>query len=214
MKEQRTKQEKTEIEDEEENDVNEEKWEREKSWDKPGPFYVFGVLLVYFSFWQLSAKGCRHNVWPSCLFFSFRLYFSIPFFPLRFLSLSFPLYLFFFPSFYSMLLYSIILSLSLYIYISMFASHDLSVIIYLFLMIAFHCFSFSVLLIFSCVCILYFLQVLSLISVYYVFSYCFCCCFWASNTSRICLNCFAMLYAESLFFKVLPDGKMLDIVLV
>ena len=31
MKEQRTKQEKTEIEDEEGNDVNEEKWEREKS---------------------------------------------------------------------------------------------------------------------------------------------------------------------------------------
>ena len=31
MKEQRTKQEKTEIEYEEENDVNEEKWEREKS---------------------------------------------------------------------------------------------------------------------------------------------------------------------------------------
>ena len=31
MKEQRTKQEKTEIENEEENDVKEEKWEREKS---------------------------------------------------------------------------------------------------------------------------------------------------------------------------------------
>ena len=54
---------------------------------------------------------------------------------------------------------------------------------------------------------------LSLISVSYVFSYCFCCCFWASNISRVCLNCFAMLYAESSFFKK-SDGKMWDIVLV
>ena len=58
-----------------------------------------------------------------------------PFFPLRFLSLSLPLYLFF-SSFYSMLLHSLIIL----IYFSMFASQDLSVVF----VIAFHCFSFSV----------------------------------------------------------------------
>ena len=107
---------KTEIEDEEENDVNEEKWEREKSWDKPDRFYVFGVLLVYFSFWQLSAKGCRKNVWPSCFLFLPISFHFLSSFPLRFLSLSFPLNFFLF-SFYSMLFYSIILKRHIYIYI-------------------------------------------------------------------------------------------------
>ena len=65
-------------------------------------FYVFGVLLVYFSFWHLSAKGCRQNVWPSCLLFSC-LYFSVlslfsllslcVSFPCRFLSVSSSLFL-------------------------------------------------------------------------------------------------------------------------
>ena len=108
----RTKQEKTEIEDEEEDDVNEEKWEREKSW----PFLCFCLFISAFDSSQPRDVDKMSDLLPFifCLYLSIISFFA--FFPLRFLYLPFPLYLFF-SSFYSMLLYSIILSLYIYIFL-------------------------------------------------------------------------------------------------
>ena len=98
---------KTEIKYEEESEVNEEKWERKKSWDKPGPFYVFFlVFCLFISAFDSSQPRDVDNM-SDPLAFCFPLFFNFSFFfsfsPLRFRSLSLPLYLFF-SSFYSMLL--------------------------------------------------------------------------------------------------------------
>ena len=62
---------------------------REKRAEISLAFHVFGVLFVYFSFWHLSAKGCRQNVWPSCLLFVPICCHYFPFFLLS-LCISFP----------------------------------------------------------------------------------------------------------------------------
>ena len=106
------------------------------------------ISLAFLCFWCFAClfqllTSLSQEMSTKCLtllpfIFAYIFHFSpfFLFFPLRFLSLLFPLYLFF-ASFYSMLFYSIILS----VYFSMFVSHDLSVILYI---IAFHCFSVSV----------------------------------------------------------------------
>ena len=88
---------------------------------------------------------------PFIFAYIFHSFLVFPSFPLRFLSVSFPLYLFF-SSFYSMLLYSILLS----IYFSMFVSHDLSVVLFYYCLPLF--FLSLSLFIFSFICILYYLK--------------------------------------------------------
>ena len=150
---------------------------REKRAEISLALFMFLVFCLLFQLLTALSQGmstkCLTLLPSICLPIFFHSFLFFPFFPFAFpflaiyiyicisLSLSLSLLLFF-SSFYSMLLYSIILSICF----SMLASHDLSVI---FLIIAFHCFSFSVLFHFSFICILYCIQVLSLISVYYVF---------------------------------------------
>ena len=166
--------------------------------------FMFLVFCLFISAFDNSQPRDVDKCLALLPFICLPIFFIIfPSFPLRFLSLSFPLYLFFF-SFYSMLLYSIILC----IYFSMFASHDL----FNFLIIAFHCFFLSVpfsffLLFVSFIvfkpflrypCIMYFL----IVSVVF---------------ERLTYPGFAYIALQCCFFaqqKVFPDGEMLDIVLV
>ena len=112
--------------------------ERERRAEISLAVFMFLVFCLFISAFDSSQPRDVENMsdppaFYFCLYFFHFSFFSS--FPLRFLSLSFPLYLFFF-SFYSMLLYSIILSLHIYVYIyfSMLVSHDLSGIF----VIAFH----------------------------------------------------------------------------
>ena len=84
------------MEDEEENDVNEEKWEREKSWDKPGLF-MFLVFCLFISAFDISQpRDVDKMSDPPAFYFLpifsiFSLFFLFSLcvsFPCRFLSIS------------------------------------------------------------------------------------------------------------------------------
>ena len=175
------------MEDEEENYVSEEKWEREKSWDKPGPVFMFLVFCLFISAFDSSQPldVDKMSGPPAFYLFANIFHYFRSLFPLAFPFLvisSLPLLFFLL----FMLLYSSIFTIYFPCLLHMIFLNVFDYCLPLFL-------SLRPFFIFSFICILYCLQVLSLISVYHVFSYCFC-CFWASDIFRVCLNCFAMLF--------------------